>query len=73
MASAPCSLLQPLLCLSDLSLFSLIADMSSPGSTVGACSKEESLALVAKAINKAHAEVPEVVCVVENMVSCLSA
>jgi AP endonuclease-1 len=47
--------------------------MSSPGSTVGACSKEESLALVAKAINRAHAEVPEVVCVVENMVSHLNA
>ncbi|RSH90599.1 hypothetical protein EHS25_001204 [Saitozyma podzolica] len=43
-----------------------------PGSTVGACSKEESLALVAKAINKAHAEVPEVVCVVENMANANS-
>lgn len=38
-----------------------------PGSTVGACSKEESFALVAKAINQVHKDVPEVVTVIENM------
>ncbi|TXT05647.1 uncharacterized protein COLE_06967 [Cutaneotrichosporon oleaginosum] len=38
-----------------------------PGSTVGACSKEESFALVAKAINRVHKEVPEVITVIENM------
>jgi AP endonuclease-1 len=41
----------------------------SPGSTVGACTKEESFATIAKAINQVHTEVPEVVCVIENMVS----
>ena len=41
----------------------------SPGSTVGACSKEESFASIAKAINQAHREVPEVITVIENMVS----
>ncbi|WVQ83456.1 hypothetical protein IAT38_005597 [Cryptococcus sp. DSM 104549] len=38
-----------------------------PGSTVGACTKEESFALIAKAINKVHEEVPEVITVIENM------
>ncbi|WWC87604.1 uncharacterized protein L201_002494 [Kwoniella dendrophila CBS 6074] len=38
-----------------------------PGSTVGACTKEESFALIAKAINRVHKEVPEVVTVIENM------
>ncbi|WWC59885.1 uncharacterized protein I303_102447 [Kwoniella dejecticola CBS 10117] len=38
-----------------------------PGSTVGACTKEESFASIAKAINKVHKEVPEVVTVIENM------
>lgn len=38
-----------------------------PGSTVGACTKEESFALVAKAINQVHKDVPEVVTVIENM------
>lgn len=41
----------------------------SPGSTVGACTKEESFASIAKAINQAHREVPEVITVIENMVS----
>jgi endonuclease IV len=40
----------------------------SPGSTVGACTKEESFASIAKAINQAHKEVPEVITVIENMV-----
>ncbi len=39
-----------------------------PGSTVGACTKDESFALVAKAINRVHKEVPEVITVIENMV-----
>ncbi|WWD08750.1 hypothetical protein V865_006863 [Kwoniella europaea PYCC6329] len=38
-----------------------------PGSTVGACTKEESFALIAKAINRVHKEVPEVITVIENM------
>nr|XP_031859317.1 uncharacterized protein CI109_005346 [Kwoniella shandongensis]KAA5526389.1 hypothetical protein CI109_005346 [Kwoniella shandongensis] len=38
-----------------------------PGSTVGACTKEESFALIAKAINQVHIDVPEVICVIENM------
>ncbi|BEJ12568.1 hypothetical protein CspHIS471_0210280 [Cutaneotrichosporon sp. HIS471] len=38
-----------------------------PGSTVGACTKDESFALVAKAINRVHKEVPEVITVIENM------
>ncbi|WVF67057.1 hypothetical protein IAT40_001801 [Kwoniella sp. CBS 6097] len=38
-----------------------------PGSTVGACTKEESFASIAKAINMVHKEVPEVICVIENM------
>ncbi|WVW79866.1 hypothetical protein I302_101836 [Kwoniella bestiolae CBS 10118] len=38
-----------------------------PGSTVGACTKEESFASIAKAINMVHKEVPEVVTVIENM------
>ncbi|WWC68894.1 uncharacterized protein I206_102830 [Kwoniella pini CBS 10737] len=38
-----------------------------PGSTVGACTKEESFASIAKAINRVHKEVPEVVTVIENM------
>lgn len=38
-----------------------------PGSTVGACSKEESFELVAKAINQVHKDVPEVITVIENM------
>ncbi|EIW67850.1 hypothetical protein TREMEDRAFT_33014 [Tremella mesenterica DSM 1558] len=38
-----------------------------PGSTVGACSKEESFGLIAKAINLVHEEVPEVITVIENM------
>lgn len=42
---------------------------ASPGSTVGACTKEASFALVAKAINKVHEDVPEVITVIENMVS----
>lgn len=42
---------------------------SSPGSTVGACTKEESFALIAKAINQVHKDVPEVITVIENMVS----
>jgi len=41
----------------------------SPGSTVGACTKEESFASIAKAINQAHKEVPEVITVIENMVN----
>jgi endonuclease IV len=43
----------------------------SPGSTVGACTKEESFASIAKAINQAHKEVPEVITVIENMVNHL--
>lgn len=43
----------------------------SPGSTVGACTKEESFALIAKAINQVHKDVPEVITVIENMVSPL--
>jgi len=43
----------------------------SPGSTVGACTKEESFASIAKAINQAHKEVPEVITVIENMVRAL--
>ncbi|WRT65362.1 uncharacterized protein IL334_002305 [Kwoniella shivajii] len=38
-----------------------------PGSTVGACTKQESFASIAKAINRVHKEVPEVVTVIENM------
>ncbi|KAK8861252.1 hypothetical protein IAR55_002071 [Kwoniella newhampshirensis] len=38
-----------------------------PGSTVGACTKEESFVSIAKAINQVHTEVPEVICVIENM------
>ncbi|WVQ94566.1 hypothetical protein IAU59_001646 [Kwoniella sp. CBS 9459] len=38
-----------------------------PGSTVGACTKEESFASIAKAINMVHKDVPEVICVIENM------
>ncbi|WVN87216.1 uncharacterized protein L203_102393 [Cryptococcus depauperatus CBS 7841] len=38
-----------------------------PGSTVGACTKEESFALIAKAINQVHQDVPEVITVIENM------
>ncbi|WVR04124.1 hypothetical protein IAU60_001123 [Kwoniella sp. DSM 27419] len=38
-----------------------------PGSTVGACTKEESFASIAKAINQVHKDVPEVVTVIENM------
>ncbi|OWZ26215.1 AP endonuclease 1 [Cryptococcus neoformans A2-102-5] len=38
-----------------------------PGSTVGACTKEESFALIAKAINQVHKDVPEVITVIENM------
>lgn len=41
----------------------------SPGSTVGACTREESYASIAKAINMVHKEVPEVITVIENMVS----
>ncbi|OCF43410.1 AP endonuclease 1 [Kwoniella heveanensis CBS 569] len=40
-----------------------------PGSTVGACTKEESFTSIAKAINMVHKEVPEVICVIENMAS----
>lgn len=40
----------------------------SPGSTVGACTREESYASIAKAINMVHKEVPEVITVIENMV-----
>jgi hypothetical protein len=42
--------------------------MNSPGSTVGACTREESYASIAKAINMSHKHVPEVICVIENMV-----
>ncbi|KAL1412874.1 DNA-(apurinic or apyrimidinic site) lyase [Vanrija albida] len=35
--------------------------------TVGQCTKEESYALVAKAINRVHKDVPEVITVIENM------
>ncbi|ODN77018.1 hypothetical protein L202_05564 [Cryptococcus amylolentus CBS 6039] len=38
-----------------------------PGSTVGACTKEESFASIAKAINQVHKDVPEVITVIENM------
>lgn len=41
---------------------------NSPGSTTGACTREESFAAIAKAINRVHEEVPEVICVIENMV-----
>lgn len=40
----------------------------SPGSTVGACSKEESLKYVAESINRAHKETEFVIPVIENMV-----
>ncbi|CAD6568544.1 MAG: hypothetical protein TREMPRED_004634 [Tremellales sp. Tagirdzhanova-0007] len=43
-----------------------------PGSTTGACSKEESYASVARAINRVHQDVPEVVCVIENMANAKS-
>lgn len=45
----------------------LLALTRSPGSTVGACTKEESFATVAKAINQVHKDVPEVITVIENM------
>lgn len=38
-----------------------------PGSTTGACSIDDGCASIAKAINKVHLQVPEVVCVVEIM------
>lgn len=38
-----------------------------PGSTVGACTKSESLKLVAESINRAHKETSTVICVIENM------
>lgn len=41
----------------------------SPGSTTGVCTKEEGYATIAKAINRVHGDVPEVICVIENMVS----
>ncbi len=50
----------------------LISPTYSPGSTVGACTKEESLALIAKAINRVHKEVPEVITVIENMANAKS-
>ncbi|ORY31935.1 xylose isomerase-like protein [Naematelia encephala] len=43
-----------------------------PGSTVGMCTKEESYASIAKAINRVHGEVPEVICVIENMANANS-
>lgn len=44
----------------------------SPGSTVGAGTIEESLALIAECINRAHKETANVVIVLENMVRPLS-
>lgn len=44
----------------------------SPGSTVGACEKEVSFGLIAKAINRVHKEVPEVITVIENMANAKS-
>ena len=41
---------------------------TSPGSTVGMATKEESLALIASCINRAHKETEIVVVVLENMV-----
>lgn len=38
-----------------------------PGSTVGKCSKEESIKFIAEYINRAHADVPNVCIVLENM------
>ncbi|KAL1919905.1 uncharacterized protein VTP21DRAFT_1837 [Calcarisporiella thermophila] len=38
-----------------------------PGSTVGACSTEESIKYIAENINRAHKATKEVVCVLENM------
>jgi endonuclease IV len=49
-------------------LSSYVELTESPGSTVGACTKEDSFASIAKAINQAHKEVPEVITVIENMV-----
>jgi AP endonuclease-1 len=46
----------------------LIVVPASPGSTVGACSKEESLKFVAESINRAHKETEFVIPVIENMV-----
>lgn len=40
----------------------------SPGSTVGACSTNESLSLIAECINQAHKETTFVTTVLENMV-----
>lgn len=42
--------------------------MGSPGSTVGAATKEESISLIASCINDAHRETKGVVTVIENMV-----
>ena len=41
---------------------------SSPGSTVGQATKEESISYVAQCINRAHKETESVVIVIENMV-----
>lgn len=38
-----------------------------PGSTVGACAREESVAFIAQMLNRAHKETKEVVTVLENM------
>jgi len=46
--------------------------LSSPGSTVGKSTVEESLALIADCINRAHEETFNVVIVLENMVWFLS-
>ncbi|RKP23646.1 xylose isomerase-like protein [Syncephalis pseudoplumigaleata] len=37
-----------------------------PGSTVGACTKQESIGYIAECINKAHADTDKVICVLEN-------
>jgi hypothetical protein len=43
--------------------------LNSPGSTVGNCTRELSIGYIADAINRAHKEVDDVVCVIENTVS----
>lgn len=42
--------------------------VSSPGSTVGAATVDESIAFIAECINDAHKETKNVVTVIENMV-----
>jgi AP endonuclease-1 len=48
------------------------AHCSSPGSTVGACTVDESLGHIADCINSAHKETKGVITVIENMVRACS-